>query len=441
MSFTVRRGLILDPVGQPQVADIRVDGGNIASVGAPAPPPAPDDIDAAGMIVLPGLTDTHRHTWQSGMRGSAFGWDLTTYMREFNMRFAPRYTPADVYIGTLVGALTALDAGITTLRDESHVQNSWAHTTAAISALTAAGIRARFDYGWPSGPAYARGSALGHPAEMERVRAELLPDDNALVTMNAHLRGPGMSSPDIFADDLSRARALGLRSSIHAGSAPRDGVTPGDIEWMYRSGLLADDITLVHCGRATDAEFSMMAQAGAHASVTAALEATMPGLGAPAVARMLAAGLRPSLGVDVEVAVGGDLFQVMRAVLTSYQLQCTLQPGFGEKYPAPTARDILEFATTAGARACGLDGRVGAIAPGQAADLVLIRRTDINLVNGGRDIESVINGGHAGNVDTVIVGGTIRKRAGRLLGVDMNEIQQLLEASQSRLRAPSAPAA
>lgn len=434
MTFAIRGGVIVDPgSAEARPGDVLVEEGRITQVGRLSEPAGPDDIDASGMIVMPGLVDTHRHTWQSGMRAVAFGWDLMGYMTKFQMRFAPNYTPEDVYIGTLVGALTALDSGITTLRDESHVQNSWEHTEAAIAALRQSGIRARFDYGWPSSVEYMMGSSLKHPAEMERVRSELLPDDDALVTMNAHLRGPGMSLPEVFTDDLARARSLGLRSSIHAGSAPRDGVVPGDIEWMAKSGLLDDDVTLVHCGRATDDELSMMADAGAHASVTAALEMMMPGLGVPAVARMVAVGVRPSLGVDVEVAVGGDLFQVMRAVISSYQLQCALDPAFGERYPAPAASDILEFATIAGARACGLSDKTGEIAAGKAADLILIRRNDINLVNQDRDVESLILGAHAGNVDTVVVGGVVRKRDGRLLGVDMDEVRRLLQMSWKHL--------
>lgn len=388
-----------------------------------------EEIDASGMVVMPGFVDTHRHTWQSGMRSFAFGWTLEQYMRDFQMRLAPGYTPEDVYVGNLAGALAALDSGITTLRDESHVQNSWEHTRSAIQALQDAGIRARFDYGWPSSEEYMLGSGLHHPADMERARAELLPSDDGLVTMNAHLRGPGMSSGEIYRSDLARARALGLRSSIHAGWAE------GDVQWMHDEGLLGDDITLVHCGASSLHEFELMVDTGTHASVTAGSEAFMPGLGAPATPRMMKAGLRPSLGVDVEVSVSGDMFSVMRTSLVSHQLESTRDPHHAETYPRPTAQDLVEFATLAGAKACGLDPIIGTLEVGKAADIILVRTNDINIVSPGKFLESLVSCGHPGNVDTVIVDGVVRKRAGQLLGVDRPRLERLLEASWERLGA------
>ncbi|MFC4943193.1 amidohydrolase family protein [Pseudonocardia sp. GCM10023141] len=434
MTYTIRGGLILE-AQQPDAhrADLRVQDGVIVDIAPELPGASPDDIDATGMLVLPGLIDTHRHMWQTGMRATAFGWTLQQYMTDFQMRLAPHYTPADVYAGNLLGALTALDAGITTVRDESHVQNSWDHTTAAVSALQTAGIRAKFAYGWPSSSDYMKGSTRHHPAQMERARKELLPDDSALVTMNAHLRGPGMSSPDIFAADLARARDLGLAISVHAGSAPRDGVHPGDVESMATAGLLGRDMTLVHCCRCTDDEFAMMAEAGTSASVTAAIETVMPGLGAPALARMRRAGLRPGLGVDVEVAAGGDLFGVMRAALHSHQLQAGLSPEFAQRYPAPSAADLLEFATVSGARALGLEDRVGRLATGLDADIILLRTTDINMIGPGRWLESVTLAANPGNVDTVLVRGVIRKRHGALVGVDQEQVRGLLHESWERL--------
>lgn len=445
MTFTVRGGFVLDPQSSSATPrDIVVDdNGRIASISPPRPAGhdplstashdgAPEDIDATGMVVAPGFVDTHRHTWQTAMRGSAFGWDLGRYMNDFQMSMAPAFTAGDVYAGTLLGALAAIDSGITTLRDESHVQNSWSHTQAAVSALRDSGIRACFGYGWPSSTSYMKGSTLDHPAEMERARAELLPEDDALVTMYAHLRGPGMSSPEIYGRDLARVRALGLRASIHAGSAPREPGRDGDVGWMCREGLLGEDITLVHCGRCTTDEYRMMAENGTHASVTAALEAVMPGLGAPAYPAMRAAGLRPSLGIDVEVASSGSMFDVMRAVLATHQIRVTLDPVFAERYEVPTAGDLLDAATSCGAKACGLDGRVGTIEVGKEADLILVDVSAVNTITDRRLLEALVNHAHPGNVDTVLVQGRVRKRHGQLVDVNGPRLVSLLEESWRR---------
>lgn len=439
MTILIRGGLVLDPhTMRCEPADLSVDKGVIVSIGraGSAQHESRDEelleIEAAGKLVAPGFVDTHRHTWQTAMRGIAAGWDLARYQYEFQMSEAPHFTADDVYAGTLLGALGAIDSGITTLRDESHIQNSWAHTQAAVTALSDSGIRACFGYGWPSSKEYMKGSALPHPSEMERARNELLPDDGALVTMYAHLRGPGMTSPEIFKHDLARARQLGLRASIHAGAAPRPKDENGDVGWMFLENLLGDDITLVHCGRNTPAEFAMMADTGTHASVTAALEAAMPGLGAPAYSAMMAAGLQPSLGIDVEVAVSGSMFDVFRAVVAAHQIRVSVEPGFAESYEAPQPGDLLRSATVAGARACGLQARTGTLEVGMAADLILVDIGAINTITNGHHAASLVAHAHPGNVDTVLIAGNIVKRNGRLTRFDRERLVDLLAQSWER---------
>jgi cytosine/adenosine deaminase-related metal-dependent hydrolase len=439
MTTLIRGGLVLNSqTMQCEPADVTIEDGLITAIGRFEPRQGDradnelEEIDAAGRMVAPGFVDTHRHTWQSAMRGIAAGWDLARYQYEFQMSEAPYFTPEDVYVGTLLGALAAIDSGITTLRDESHIQNSWAHTEAAVTALSESGIRACFGYGWPSSKEYMKGSVLPHPPEMERARADLLPDDDGLVTMYAHLRGPGMTSPELFKDDLARARHLGLRASIHAGAAPRPQNENGDVGWMYQENLLGDDITLVHCGRNTPAEFAMMAQSGTHASVTAALEAAMPGLGAPAYSAMMAAGLQPSLGIDVEVAVSGSMFDVMRAVVAAHQLRVSVEPGFADKYESPQPADLLKSATIAGARACGLQARIGTLEIGKAADLIVVDVAAINTITNGRHVESLVAHAHPGNVDTVMIAGQVLKRDGKLTQLNRGRLLGLLSQSWER---------
>ena len=104
-------------------------------------------IDAAGTLVLPGFVDTHRHTWQTAMRGICADWTLLDYFRGMRLQISARYGPEDVYAGNYVGALEALDGGVTTLLDFSHCINSPDHADEAVRGLTDAGVRAIFAYG------------------------------------------------------------------------------------------------------------------------------------------------------------------------------------------------------------------------------------------------------------------------------------------------------
>ena len=124
----------------------------------------------SGHVVMPGFVDTHRHTWQSPFRGVCADWTLEDYFRGIRTTISPNCSAADVYAGNHLGALEALDAGVTTILDFSHCNNTPEHADAALQGLRDAGIRALFAYGYYPAPApepvlhRARASAWPTPA-------------------------------------------------------------------------------------------------------------------------------------------------------------------------------------------------------------------------------------------------------------------------------------
>lgn len=416
------------------VGDVLIDGGKIVEVGTDLDDAGATVIDGTDRAVLPGFVDTHRHTWQGAIRQVGTGWDFPKYRQHIQLTWGPEFTPDDVYIGNLTGALGALDAGITTLRDESHIQNSTQHTDAAIAALRDSGIRGVFAFGWPSIDSnkwMLRGEAT-HPEDIRRVRSDVLADDDALVTLQAMLRGPELSTLDVTSKDLAMARELGIRSSMHVGNGPWGPEFRG-IGSLGDAGLLAEDLLFIHCCTSDDDELKMLADSGAHASVSAAVEAVLPGLGAPATGRLLAAGIRPSLSIDTEASVAGDMFNVMRAALTAQNVGISIAPDTYGTLPAFTPADLLAMATIEGARASGLDHKSGSITPGKDADLIVIRLDDANLLPANDIAASIVGAGHPGNIDTVFVAGEVRKYGGRLVGCDIADIRARAEASRDRL--------
>ena len=432
-SFVIRNATLLTmdrDVGD-IVGDVLVRDGRIAAVGHVGEVSAVTEVDGHGTIVLPGFVDTHRHTWQACLRFACVGWSLLEYMQDLQQYVAPQFRPDDVYAGNLLGALTALDAGVTTLRDESHVQNTPEHGDAAIAALHAAGIRASFGHGWPSSAEFMTDSGLPHPSDMERIRCEVLHDDGALVTMHAHLRGPALSTLETTKADLRRARELGLRCSMHIGAEIASSFR--EVMLLDNAGFLGPDLTFVHCCVTDDDDLRRVRDTGGSVSATPLIEAVMPGLGYPATARLLRAGLRPTFGVDVEVAAGGDMFNVMRAALQAHQLRRAFNPETEGAECAFGAHDLLEFATIDGARACGLDDRIGSITVGKQADLIVIRSDDLNLAVSHDPAAAIVAAGHPGNVDSVFIAGRARKRAGALVNVDLGAVRERAEESSRRL--------
>ncbi len=116
--------------------DVLVVGDRIAEVGHGLT--APDgalEIDATGGIVMPGMVDTHRHMWQTAMRGYGADWTLTQYFVWYYLEHGRRFRPEDVHTGNLISAWDALEAGVTTTVDWSHGLQSVDHAEAAVDAL------------------------------------------------------------------------------------------------------------------------------------------------------------------------------------------------------------------------------------------------------------------------------------------------------------------
>jgi 5-methylthioadenosine/S-adenosylhomocysteine deaminase len=434
--------LTQDPAIEGGLVDVLIRNGQIEAVGGDLASAEAHVIDADGMALLPGFVDTHRHLWSSLFRFIATDWGYNDYYEIVQVEYSPRLTPVDLYTANMLGALSAIDAGVTTLRDESHVQNSPDHTDELIRGLRDSGIRAVFAYGWPSVDLrswqWEETAVQLHPRDMKRVREEVLGDDNALVTLNAMLRGPELvGGPETAALDIKFARELGIHSSMHVGIINEPG-----IEWLDERGVLGPDLLFLHCTATTANEFRLIRESGGHVQSTPFIESVMGGVRPPALARMLNAGLKPGLGIDTETAAASDMFHVMRAALSGDGLLHKVGYDDYQGVPWVTASDVLEAATISGAKAAGLGDRTGSITPGKAADLVLIRMNDINLYPVVDPVKAIVAGGHQGNVDTVMVAGRILKWNGELLHPGFRKLQEDAKAILDRIvdEVPPVPA-
>ncbi len=222
--------LSMDPeVGELASGDVLIEGAKLAAIESRIEVEDCEVIDVAGAIVMPGFIDTHRHTWQTPFRGVCADWTLEDYFRGIRMSISPRCSAEDVYAGNHVGALEALDAGVTTILDFSHCNNSPDHADAAVQGLRDARIRARFAYGYYPAPA-AEPVFTTHEqrlADARRLRATLSSDD-ALVTMGIALTEVGLIPFEQTIAEARSARDLGLASVLHTGCTWGSLVTEGD---------------------------------------------------------------------------------------------------------------------------------------------------------------------------------------------------------------------
>lgn len=421
--------LSLDPeIGDLPTGDVLIDGDRIVAVGAGLPNGNVEVIDASGMIVMPGFVDTHRHIWEGLLRN--IGTDVplegrTSYISFVLHKLAPAFRPEDAYVGNLVSALGAIDAGITTLLDWSHIQASPAHTDAVIQALKDSGLRAVFAYGFPWWGKWEE----RQPSWFVRAATEHFSTKDQKLTLALAAPGPEFTDFEVTRDHWKLARETGARITTHVGvgSYGRD----GKVQEFGEAGLLGPDTTYIHCTTLNDTEIQMIVDTGGTVSLASPVEMMM-GHGMPPIQKFLDRGLRPSLSVDVETNVPADMFNQMRSVLA---LQRAMASGDG-KTPVST-REVLAYATVEGARANGLDAKVGTLTPGKQADLIMLRTDRMNVTPLGDAATAVVTGMDTGNVDTVVIAGRVMKRHGELLHVDWPAVRRRTAESRDFVVAKS----
>ncbi len=420
----IRNGYVLsiDPhIGEVDGCDVLIDGDQIVAVGPNLDTDGAAVIDASGMIVMPGFVDSHRHIWEGVLRN--IGTDVplegrASYISHVLHKLAPAFRPEDAYTGNLLSALGAIDAGITNLLDWSHIQASPAHTDAAVQALRDSGIRAVFGYGFPWWGKWDE----RQPSWFVRAATEHFSTRDQMLTLALAAPGPEFTDFEVTRDHWRLAREAGARISTHIGVGSYG--LDAKFEQFGRGGVLGPDTTYIHCTTLSDTEIQMIVDTGGTVSLATPVEMMM-GHGLPPIQRFLDRGLKPSLSVDVETNVPSDMFTQMRSVLA---LQRALAAGQG-KSPI-TARDVLEYATIEGARANGLDAKIGSLTPGKKADVIMLRTDRLNVTPLNDPATAVVTSMDTGNVDTVIINGRVMKQGGQLLHVDWPAVRRL--ASESR---------
>lgn len=401
--------LTLDPdIGEFQKADVYIEGSKIKAVGENLDVQA-EKVNATNMIVVPGFVDTHRHMWQGALRNILPDGLLGDYMEHILGKFRAVYRPEDVRIGNLISALGAINAGVTTVLDWSHIGNSPEHTDAAIEGLRDSGIRGVYAFG--NG---VPGPRNFYPHDIRRLRRDYFSSDDQLLTL-ALAAGINTSQWDL-------ARDVGARVTVHVNGTGR---------LLPVADALGPDVTCIHCTNLLDEEWKLLAETGAGVSISAPVEMIM-GHGVPPIQQALDHGIRPSLSVDVETNIAGEFFTQMRTIFTLQRMQALHRRRENET-DAPgllTVKDVLELATIAGARDNGLDRITGTLTPGKEADIVLLRKDMVNVIPVNDHYGAVVLSMDTSNVDTVIISGKIKKWRNELTGVDMQSINRLILESR-----------
>lgn len=405
---------------------LTLSGGRIQSVGKCEPgqplPPARESLDATGLLVLPGLVNTHCHAPMVWFRGLADDLALKDWLTRVIFPAEGRWlTPERVFLGAQLAAAELIRAGVTTVADgyfyEDEVRRAFGE--AGLRAVVAQGV---VDFPAPGVP---------DPQDNLKVAREFMESGAAfpsgLLTSTLFCHSPYTCGPETLtaAKDLTRERHLPF--FIHLAETKgeveecrrRTGLTPA--RYLDRLGLLDENTVAVHAVWLEPEEVGLLAARGVKVSHCPSSNCKLAAGVAP-VPEMLAAGVTVGLGTDGAASHNRlDLWSDMSLAARLHKVH-RLDPTV---LPAP---QVVALATREGARVLGLEQLIGTLTPGKAADLICLDLQQPHLTPLYDPYSHLVYAAGAADVRHVLVNGRFLMRDRRLLTLNWPELAARLRA-------------
>ena len=397
---------------------IAVSGGKITSVGPSVETrslTASQRIDAHGGIIMPGLVNTHTHLPMSLFRGFADDLPLSVWLNEYMFVAEQKYlNPKSVKIGTLLSCAEMMLSGTTTCCDGYFFENQVAE------AVQEAGIRAVLGHGVIDFP------APGAPDPSQNLQ-------NVEIFMETWQSRSKFITPSVFchsaytcsAETLKKAKAAaanrGLLFQIHVAETrteldeikSKHGVSP--IGYLDRIGILDEQTLLVHAVWIDADDIEKIARWGAKISHNPESNMKLASGIAP-IPDLLATGVTVGLGTDSGASNNNlDLFSEMDVAAKVHKVT-RFDP------TVMNAQSVVKMATIDGAKAIGLEDRIGSIEPGKEADLIILDSMKPHLVPMYNPMSQITYAVCGSDVRDVVIGGKVVVRNHRLLTLDLNDV-------------------
>jgi 5-methylthioadenosine/S-adenosylhomocysteine deaminase len=412
--FTIANAFVMTMdsiLGDIADGSVHVRNGEIVAVGKEVTGGG-EKIDGTGMIVMPGLVETHWHMWNTIFRSFAGDRPEDGYFPTV-ARFGQQMNPEDVLRSTRLAAAEAINSGTTFVHSWFHNARSTAHAEADLRALAEVGLRARHSCGWPQGMPDTQSADQGPIESLAKDWKSW--SNEGLITLGMGWRGQfraGPIKPEVYQPEFDNARKLGLPMTVHVASARK---AVNQIELLYKARLMGKDVQLIHTISASPAELDMIRESGSSVSVSPGSELRI-GYGYPQISEMMARGIPLGISVDTSALTGSSsLFGVLKLARDSENARA-------ENEFKMTARKALEFGTIEGARSMGIDGITGSLRAGKRADLIAISPNSLNMAVVTDPAHLVLEATTPENVDTVVVDGRILKARGKLTAIDTSMV-------------------
>ena len=399
--------------------EILIDGSRISRIAEKIEPQLCEGatvIDAHGMLAVPGFADCHTHMTQTIMKGPMDDYPITQWLvRLFGIENI--MTDEENYYATLLGCLTSLRYGTTTINEMA----GWDAVDPMLQAIEDSGIRATFGISTTDVPENDATPIL--PLEESMRRTEIVYKkahgrNGGLIRASVAPAGLPACSREMDVELKKFADERGLIFHTHLGEGKKETHdvmrkygTRGEAEALYNFGLLDKHTLLAHSIWLEDFELDLIAETGANPVHCPCTNMKISD-GIPKIAQMLKRGINVCIGCDGEASSSNR--DMIREARTGAYLQkaVTLDP---------TVMDVgttLKMMTVNGARALGYDD-LGEIKEGNLADIVLVNMDDdISIINPDYRVSNLIYAANGSNVDTVFCQGRLMVRNKKLQNYD-----------------------
>ena len=441
----------------PAPADVLVDGDRIVAVGPGlTAPPDTTRLDATGKLVVPGLINAHTHAHNNLIKGVADSVTLELFLNTGPAMYLGR-THEEQYLSALLGAVEMVKTGCTSAYDlfmalpspsiESVEAVVRAYADAGVRALVAPAVADLLFYEWVPGLMDALPDDLRK--EVERRRPASGPDILKVVregllrfhdTAGGRVRLavaptiPAQCTDDFLlasrrlADEFGAGLHTHLAESKVQALSGRRRYGQSLTRHLHGVGILGPRFTAAHAVWLDADDIALMADTGSSVAHNPASNMKVASGIAP-VAEMLARGVNVALGTDGSGASDNqNMFEALRFAALLSKVRSPDYPGW------LTAEQTLRMATTGGAHALGLGDRLGQVAPGYLADLVLVNLDSIYLRPLNHAARQLVFCETGGGVETVLVGGRVVVEGGRVLTVDETQLKRKVQIAADRLR-------
>ncbi|RGP78950.1 hypothetical protein FLONG3_2855 [Fusarium longipes] len=422
---------------QALVRDVLIEGNRIVKTASSIEDVSDADIMECNLkIISPGFIDTHHHLWQTQLKGRHANELLLEYMSSGNLQ-SSNYTKEDVYWGQLGGCLEAINAGTTTVLDHSHINTFEGAAATAISATASSGLRSVYGY-CPTARVASYSPFEMNPEmvaswtleELQKLGAKA-PFGDGRVTMG--LAFDLWFLPDEVSQKIFRtAREAGIELATTHAVRNHQFSMNDVIQKVKSQGLLDHRMVFSHATGYPTQSIQDIADAGAHISSTPSTEMQMA-LGDPVCFDHdhPSAQAQSSLGIDCHSNQASSIVYEMRLGLQAARAKhnkAVMDQDLAPRHISKTVQDVFNLGTIQGARAIGKEEQLGSIAVGKLADIAIFDANTPELLCAAEQdpLAAIVLHSSIGNVDTVIIDGIVRKRAGKLVDVkvekDMRDI-------------------